>query len=88
MRLESDRIVNGKNADLNEYPWQVNLKYYDSASKRISSGSFCGGTLIRSCYVLTAAHCIPESNGLKSLMYVTVNDHDHMKLGSREVSLA
>ena len=45
------RIVGGQPASKNEYPWQVGLV--------TPSGSrpYCGGSLISSKTVLTAAHC-------------------------------
>jgi len=52
----SNRIVGGVETETNEYPWQVALVS--------SSGSrpFCGGTLISSTHVLTAAHCTAGSS--------------------------
>uniref|UniRef100_A0A3Q2DT94 pancreatic elastase II n=1 Tax=Cyprinodon variegatus TaxID=28743 RepID=A0A3Q2DT94_CYPVA len=48
------RVVGGVNVRQNSWPWQVSLQY--------KSGSYwyhtCGGTLISSEWVLTAAHCI------------------------------
>ena len=51
VRGHSTRIVGGQPASKNQYPWQVAL---------VSKGSsrlFCGGSLISSTSVLTAAHC-------------------------------
>merc|ERR1719309_147244 len=46
-----NRIVGGQPASKNEYPWLVAIV------KRGSTRSFCGGVLISSRTVLTAAHC-------------------------------
>merc|ERR1719458_1120212 len=45
------RIVGGQETELHEYPWQVGLV------SRNGRSPFCGGTLISSTHVLTAAHC-------------------------------
>ena len=46
------KIVDGESTEANEYPWQVGLLH-----TRSSSTPFCGGSLISSQEVLTAAHC-------------------------------
>ncbi|XP_013787189.1 chymotrypsinogen A-like [Limulus polyphemus] len=49
----STRIVNGERTDLNEYPFMVLLLIQHNQVT-----SLCGGSLISSVYVLTAAHCV------------------------------
>ena len=43
-------ILGGKNADKNEYPWLVMLKY--------NGGFRCSGSIISEKTILTAAHCV------------------------------
>jgi len=46
---QANRITNGFTASPGQFPWQVALI--------INGGSFCGGSLISSLWVMTAAHC-------------------------------
>ena len=46
------RIVGGIEAEENEYPWQAAILVFFSENVH-----FCGGSVINSEYVLTAAHC-------------------------------
>jgi plasminogen len=63
-----DPIVNGKNAESGEYPWQVHL--------RNSAGSgFCGGSILNRDWILTAAHCVQKNGRLSrqpSQLYIGV----------------
>ncbi|XP_050672041.1 CLIP domain-containing serine protease HP8-like isoform X1 [Leptidea sinapis] len=55
--IDSDRIFGGEYANLYENPWMALL-----SSKR-DNGEFyyCGGTIVNSKYILTAAHCVQEN---------------------------
>uniref|UniRef100_A0A3B5AWU8 Peptidase S1 domain-containing protein n=1 Tax=Stegastes partitus TaxID=144197 RepID=A0A3B5AWU8_9TELE len=53
----TSRIFGGIKSSPGAYPWQVSVQ----ARPRGSSFGFshlCGGILLKSCWVLTAAHCI------------------------------
>ncbi|XP_063602613.1 transmembrane protease serine 9-like [Penaeus indicus] len=63
----ANRIVGGVETEVNEYPWMVSLVngngYYH----------FCGGSIISSQWVVTAAHCAAV---MSTSDYVLVGDHN------------
>ncbi|XP_063284122.1 chymotrypsin-like elastase family member 1 isoform X2 [Pelobates fuscus] len=64
----SSRVVGGTDAIKNSWPWQISLQV-------LSGGGWyhiCGGTLIRSNWVLTAAHCVDSYDTYR----VSLGDHN------------
>lgn len=53
------KIVGGQFASDNQFPYQVALIYRGSIR--------CGGSILTEKFILTAAHCLVERNGLKIL---------------------
>ncbi|CAG9821117.1 unnamed protein product [Phaedon cochleariae] len=85
----SDRVLGGEVAGLSEFPWMVLVEYQKDNGQR---GFYCGGVLISSKYILTAAHCIkgkdlPRSWKLVSVRlgeFNTENDTDCVHIGNRK----
>ncbi|XP_062874286.1 elastase 3 like isoform X1 [Trichomycterus rosablanca] len=51
------RVVNGVDAKPHSWPWQISLQYDKNGEWRHT----CGGSLIATNWVMTAAHCINKS---------------------------
>uniref|UniRef100_A0AAY5KXI4 Peptidase S1 domain-containing protein n=1 Tax=Esox lucius TaxID=8010 RepID=A0AAY5KXI4_ESOLU len=51
---DTPRVVNGVEARPNSWPWQISLQYGRNGDCRHT----CGGALIATSWVMTAAHCI------------------------------
>ncbi|XP_053210180.1 clotting factor G beta subunit-like [Panonychus citri] len=73
----STKIFGGTVAYNDEYPWMAHLRFFDK--KGGTRYGMCGGFLITSKHVMTAAHCIMESQTkVRSIeateVYLGVND--------------
>lgn len=69
-------IVGGSTSDPERYPYYVRLEY---------DGDFgCGGSLVHSDFVLTAAHCVPVSD--LGIMKAIVGGHNYTSGIARDVT--
>merc|ERR1719244_689357 len=57
-KKKDERIVGGAEADINEWPWMVSMLFSDGARHK------CGGTVVASEWIVTAAHCLYEDQEL------------------------
>jgi len=73
-RPDKTRIVGGQDAQLGQYPWLVNLGYSKNSNSKITYN--CGGSLISSRWVLTAAHCVTQLPGGYSIAGVRLGEHN------------
>ncbi|ELT97142.1 hypothetical protein CAPTEDRAFT_103892 [Capitella teleta] len=72
-REELSKIVGGWEALPHEFPYQVTLK-------TVTGSMFCGGSIISSRHVLTAAHC--TAGRQPSMLVVGLGEHDRQNAGS------
>lgn len=59
-KINGDRIIGGKIADLYEFPWMALISHRTRGDpdSRDNLKFKCGGSIINSKYILTAAHCV------------------------------
>ncbi|XP_068167297.1 tissue-type plasminogen activator isoform X2 [Antennarius striatus] len=59
------RMFGGRESDITEQPWQAVINVYQARHKKHFHR--CGGVLIDSCWILSAAHCFEESDKVEKL---------------------
>merc|ERR1712215_137583 len=71
------RIIGGKEAEPNEYPWMAGLFHINSYS---GDKAICGGSLINAGWILSAAHCFQERDGTEDPKdwHASLGDHDYL----------
>ncbi|KAJ8960290.1 hypothetical protein NQ318_004015 [Aromia moschata] len=65
-----DKITNGEDASLNEFPWMALLSYRTGRGTEF----LCGGSIVNEKWILTAAHCV--TNLKNPLLGVRVGEYD------------
>lgn len=70
----TQRIFGGEPTKLEEHPWAALLIYDITGNNTLVPK--CGGSLLNSRYVLTAAHCIMDIPKKWKLRYVRFKEHD------------
>ncbi|XP_077520437.1 trypsin-1-like [Amblyomma americanum] len=76
--LSQHLIVGGENAGPLEFPWQISLRR-QIPMINLDRGHTCGGSIINSRYVLTAAHCVSGLLTFPSDFAITVGEQDITK---------
>lgn len=66
-------IILGEPADPGEIPYQA---YLLSSRNNSNRGAFCGGSLIKPKWILTAAHCVEDTD--KTVVHLGSNDRRNM----------
>merc|ERR1712223_377522 len=61
---DDNRVVGGETTGVNEYPWMALIVKRESSTQQ----SICGGSLVASKWIVTAAHCVVKT------MNVTTSD--------------
>ncbi|XP_034938087.1 venom protease-like [Chelonus insularis] len=79
------RVVGGNPASLGNWPWMAALGYLNQKTNRV--GWLCGGSLVSSRHVVTAAHCIYERNDLYIVRLGDLDLNDSVNDGASPIDI-
>ncbi|MGI9211387.1 MAG: S1 family peptidase [Methylococcaceae bacterium] len=74
----TDRIVGGTTAQADGWPWVVSLEFSFGVNE-VYRDHFCGGSLIASDWVITAAHCVDGTQAIQINVLSGISDLRHGK---------
>ncbi|MFH1051865.1 MAG: trypsin-like serine protease [bacterium] len=72
-------VVDGKDADIKDYPWQVALFSLDE--KGDLGYQMCGGSIIDPFWILTAAHCVDTKAWKIQKIVAAITRNDYPEIG-------
>lgn len=78
------KIINGQPAKLGEYPWLVSLRSEEDGSPAVNR-HFCGGSIVGSHWVITAAHCAEIILGGQTFFEIGAGDIDLEKMDTYQL---
>merc|ERR1719419_1577459 len=84
-KKKDERIVGGAETEINEWPWIVSMTFPDGVRHK------CGGTLVASEWIVTAAHCLYENPELTEEtkvedISIVLGEHDNSMEGEEILS--
>ncbi|KAK2719467.1 trypsin-1-like [Artemia franciscana] len=78
----SNRVVGGQNADIGMFPGYVGIKI-----RTLIGEIRCGGALIKTRYIITAAHCFHSQNILFATLFFAYSDYTNPSLTGEEQTM-
>jgi len=90
--LNVDRIIGGKDAEMNEFPWMAEFMYKgQNATGHDWYSHICGAVLISSKWLLTAAHCYHNLDNLvdypREKLRVRIGNHNQFKTNDTGIEI-
>ncbi|CAF1474984.1 unnamed protein product [Rotaria sordida] len=81
------RIVGGSHAIPNSWPWQVLYEEKKPCGNNMICIGLCGGTLIDSRHVLTAAHCVGTTNPATITITAGLHNKNNNEADTRQIRI-